>query len=73
MKTMTNEQNSTSVAGLVERRVMWGCSDCGGTGEIKLDYSEFRLYRITHEECSRCNGTGKITHNAVVTGAHDEL
>ncbi|MDP2202311.1 MAG: hypothetical protein Q8K07_09855 [Methylicorpusculum sp.] len=36
------------------------CYCCGGSGETKLDYSDFRLYGLTHEECSKCGGKGVL-------------
>jgi hypothetical protein len=36
------------------------CPVCGGSGKLKCDYSDFKLYGMTHEECSICGGHGKL-------------
>lgn len=57
-----------ALAGPMEHVVMRQCKACAGTGEVKTDYSDLRLYGLESEKCHNCGGAGNMPHNAKITG-----
>ncbi|WAR44195.1 hypothetical protein [Methylomonas rapida] len=64
-------ENDLALAVPVQRVVMRKCLACAGSGEVKTDYADLRLYGLESESCHKCGGTGNVPHNAELRRAAD--